>query len=144
MAGMRARRNALSTKLTATGYTMSMFKPALKHLLREWAALIAVLALVLGPLALGVQRSLGTTDKIAIASGVKPLALCLPGMPDSDPSSGGGPDCDHCTSAQTFALAMLVDGTGTRGTRSNEVVPVTSTHIARSARAPPARGPPTA
>jgi hypothetical protein len=52
MARMQTRRNAPSTGGRALRYTSAMSSPALKRLLREWAALFAVLALVLGPLAL--------------------------------------------------------------------------------------------
>jgi hypothetical protein len=141
---MRTRRNAPSTGGRVARYCRAMSPPALKRLLREWAALIAVLAFVLGPLALGVQRSLGALDNVAMASGAKPLALCLPVMPDADPSSGGGPDCDHCTPAQTFGLATPIDGVGTRRLPTDAPWAAKSIRVASFARAPPARGPPTA
>lgn len=121
-----------------------MSTPVLKRLLREWAALVAVLALVLGPLALGVQRSLGTSDRIVLASGAKPLALCLPSMPNADPSSGGGQSCDHCTAAQPCVIPALANGVATQSAQSNYIAPVSGVHVAPPARAPPARGPPAA
>jgi hypothetical protein len=123
---------------------MLMSGVALKRLLREWAALIAVLAMVLGPLAMIVVRSHGASGKVAIAAGLKPLALCLPGGMAG--GTGGEPmaDCDHCMPAQIIALAQPF-------TASSAPLPARTTlarpqdiRIAAFPRAPPARGPPAA
>ncbi len=120
-----------------------MHSGAFRKLLREWAALVAALALVLGPLALGVSRSLGAAEKVAVAAGVKPPALCLPGGSDGGPG-GGGPDCDHCTTLQPFALAAPGgDGVSARITTAS-VPPPGAGHVVAFPRAPPARGPPLA
>jgi hypothetical protein len=114
----------------------------LHRLVRDWAALLAVLAFVLGPLALGVSRSLGAGEKVAIAAGFKPPSLCLPVGPDGN--GGGGPDCDHCTALQSFVL--IAEGAGPavlfEGTQAGSEQP--PLHAVAFPRAPPARGPPVA
>ncbi len=65
--------------------------------MREWLALIAILAFVLGPLALGVSRSLGAQERVAIAAGLMALPLCQPG--DALDATGGThalSSCDQC------------------------------------------------
>jgi hypothetical protein len=113
----------------------------LGKLLREWAALLAVLAVALGPLALGVTRSLAASEKAAIAAGLKPLALCIPGMPDG---GGTGPDCDHCAGAQSLALAegAVAGVTAPSATRPGSIR--SAPFAAAFPRGPPARGPPSA
>jgi hypothetical protein len=119
-----------------------MTRADLRRLTREWAALIAALVFVLAPLALGVTRSLGVSDKIAIAAGLAPPALCGPAAPDG--GSGSPPDCDHCVGPQSFALAVPSAATGP-ALRSIAAAPVPVVRRAATfARAPPARGPPAA
>jgi hypothetical protein len=119
-----------------------MSNPALTRLLREWAALVAVLALVLGPLASGISRSLGTTDQIAIASGAKPFALCMPGGEGADPA--GGPDCNHCTAAMGFFLTGPVLAKSESLDVGLAMATDDSSKLRPFPRAPPARGTPAA
>jgi hypothetical protein len=123
---------------------------ALRKLLREWAAMIAVLAMALGPLALAASRSLGAADRIAAASGVQPLALCLPGAADAgaaeaDPAGAPhGQDCDHCTPAQ-HAVQDSPEPQGLPARAATAAGPSSSPiRMAAFPRAPPARGPPAA
>jgi hypothetical protein len=115
---------------------------ALKRLLREWAALLAVLALALGPLALATSRSLGAAEKIATASGMKPLALCLPGGLSGEQAHDA--DCGHCTPAQAFCLAGPAVVQGVALSASSASVAPSQVLISGFPRAPPARGPPSA
>jgi hypothetical protein len=122
----------------------------LQRLLRECATLVALLAMVLGPLALAASRGHGAAEMVAAASGTKPLALCLPGSPDTGPAdsapadTGSGDQCDHCIAGQAFVPPMA--GGVARPFRSAAAaVSVASTSLlAAFPRAPPARGPPTA
>jgi hypothetical protein len=117
----------------------------LQRLLRECATLVAVLAMVLGPLALAASRGHGAAEMVAAASGTKPLALCLPGSPDTAPAdTGSGDQCDHCIAGQAFVPPMA--GGVARPFRSAAAaISVASTSLlAAFPRAPPARGPPTA
>jgi hypothetical protein len=71
--------------------------PPPKTLLREWVALVALLAMVLGPLAVGVSRSLAAQERVALASGITALPLCQPG--DALDATGGVhtlASCDQC------------------------------------------------
>jgi hypothetical protein len=71
--------------------------PALHRLLREWVVLVAMLAMVLGPLALVTSRSLAAQERVNIAAGLATLSICSPGDPIHDVSSKtGGGACDHC------------------------------------------------
>jgi hypothetical protein len=120
-----------------------MVQGASARLLREWAALIAVLALVLGPLALSVNRGLGASDSIAVASGTKPFTLCLPGGADPDQPAGGF-DCDHCTAAHAFLACAPAATAGLRLKVAHWTGAETQLALRPFPRAPPARGPPTA
>jgi hypothetical protein len=120
-----------------------MVQGASARLLREWAALIAVLALVLGPLALSVNRGLGASDKVALASGAKPFALCLPGGADPE-KPAGGVDCDHCTAAHGFMACAPGATAGLRLQTALSAGPETGLALRPLPRAPPARGPPAA
>lgn len=122
-----------------------MSRPVLTKLLREWAALLAVFALVLGPLALTVSRSLGTAEKVAIASGAKPFALCMPGGGSTDPTKPlAKPACDHCTAACSSLLPPIPPTTALRLAEVVTFVPEAHRDLRAFPRAPPARGPPAA
>jgi hypothetical protein len=139
----QARRKSRSTALAAATIPQAMHSGAFRKLLREWAALVAVLALVLGPLALGVGRSLGAAEKVAIAAGMKPPALCLPGGGDGG-SGAGGPDCDHCTTLQPCAPPLPGDASVKIRMAEGALFPTTVGTLSAFPRAPPARGPPLA
>ncbi|MGL4243609.1 MAG: hypothetical protein ACRCTI_21050 [Beijerinckiaceae bacterium] len=122
-----------------------MSRMVIRRLLREWVALLAILAVVLGPLALATSRSLGAAEKIAIASGASPPALCLPGGPMHDAGGGtGASDCDHCTPVQPCVPAS--GGAAASFAIGAASGPKPAGAVCGSAfpRAPPARGPPSA
>ena len=80
-------------RLASIGYSPPMSSQALARLFREWAALLAVLAMALGPLGSAVGRSLAAQDHVAVAAGLVAPLLCEPGgLPAKPPSP-----CDHCT-----------------------------------------------
>jgi hypothetical protein len=122
-----------------------MSRKDLSRLLREWVALFAILAMALGPLALATSRSLGAVERIAVASGAKPLLLCLPGGSTSGgESQAGGADCDHCLPVQPFAPPIML-AAGFAADRAPAPITVDkSIRLPAQPRAPPARGPPTA
>jgi hypothetical protein len=81
---------------------------SLQRLFHEWMALIAILAMLLGPLALGVYRSLATQDRIVIAAGLNSLPLCQPGG-ELDGASGAHTlsSCDHCLPGMAGPLPVM-------------------------------------
>ncbi len=122
------------------GYSASMQRPVLFRLLREWAALLAVLAMALGPLALATSRSIGAAEKVmTAAAGLKPAALCLPG---GDAGGPMGPECDHCTPPQPLAPASPATSATPAAYAADAADPPASGQLAAFPRAPPARGPP--
>jgi hypothetical protein len=77
-------------------------------LLREWLALVAILAMVLGPLALASSRSLAAQERVNVAAGLAPLPICTPGDSiDGLASKTGGGACDHCLPAAGAAPTLL-------------------------------------
>lgn len=118
----------------------------LSRLFREWAALLAVLAMALGPLASGVGRSLAAQERVDVAVGLVAPPLCLPGDAIGDlGAKAGGLLCDHCLPGGAAAPPSLA---------ATAAEPVASCRIdhadtAPSAllaqlRLPPATGPPAA
>jgi len=122
-----------------------MSRGALIRLFREWAALLAVLAMSLGPLGLSVGRGLAAQEKIAIAAGLVAPAICQ----TSDELGGGTRHpltaCDHCLPALGAAppcpapitLHLLF------AARTNPADTAPSALLAQL-RLPPATGPPQA
>jgi hypothetical protein len=79
-----------------------------KTLAREWLALVAILIMLLGPLALGVSRGLGTQQRVAVAAGLSVLPVCAPG--DALDGTKGTPSlagCDHCLPCAGGPLPVL-------------------------------------
>jgi hypothetical protein len=115
------------------------------RLLREWAALIAVLAMALGPLALAASRSLGAAERIAVSSGAPPLTLCFPGgTGEEGDRHSGAADCDHCAPVQPFALSAAESDIFPSPAAATAGATGTTLQVAAFPRAPPARGPPAA
>jgi hypothetical protein len=74
-----------------------MFLSPIQRLLREWVALMAIFAMVLGPLALATSRSLSAQERIHVAAGLAALPICIAGdTVDGLASKTGGGSCDHC------------------------------------------------
>jgi hypothetical protein len=121
-----------------------MSDKTLQRLLREWAALVAILAMALGPLALAVSRSHGASDRIAIAAGLKPIALCLPGGLAGGDSGEPIADCGHCTPPQGFMLALPERALSPPPPIRMAFAQPPASRTAAFPRAPPARGPPAA
>ena len=87
-----------------------MISASLQRLLREWVALVAILAMVLGPLALVTSRSLAAQERIHLATGVISLAMC--GAVDASDGLDkklSVATCDHCLSAYPVVFPV-VDG----------------------------------
>jgi hypothetical protein len=85
-----------------------MFLSPIQRLLREWAALAAVFAMVLGPLALATSRSLSAQERISIAAGLAALPVCIAGdTVDGLASKTGGGSCDHCLPTQGGTVPEL-------------------------------------
>jgi hypothetical protein len=67
-----------------------------RTLIREWLVLLAIFAMVLGPLALAVSRSISAESRVQIAAGLKMLPICAPGDAADDLAAKTGGMCDHC------------------------------------------------
>jgi hypothetical protein len=117
-----------------------------QRLLREWATLFAILAMVLGPLSLAVSRGLSAQERVNIAAGLASLPLCAPGdSADGFAAKTSGGACEHC----------LVGSGATLPVSAFASVPLTFAGLLQSAkiepsallaqrRLPPATGPPRA
>lgn len=69
---------------------------SLKRLCREWIALLAILAMALGPLALATSRGLSARERVNVAAGLQALPLCHPGDAIDGLSGKPGGACEHC------------------------------------------------
>jgi hypothetical protein len=77
-------------------------------LFREWMALLAILAMALGPLALLTSRSLAAQERVNVAAGLASLPVCAPGDSiDGLAAKTGGGACDHCMPAHGAAPALI-------------------------------------
>ncbi len=86
-----------------------MFISPIQRLLRECVALIALFAMVFGPLALATSRSLSAQERINIAAGLATLPICVPGDTlDGLASKTGGGSCDHCLPISGGIIPPLV------------------------------------
>ncbi len=68
----------------------------LRQFFREWAAILAVFAMVLAPLGNAVARGLSTSERVALAAGLLPPPMCLPDPASGVPTAGQVHTCDHC------------------------------------------------
>jgi hypothetical protein len=117
---------------------------ALNRLLREWVVLVAILAMVLGPLALGVGRSLAAQERVNVAAGLVPLPLCQSGDAiDGLAAKTGGGACDHCSAAlngpPVFAAAVSLNAVYANVLSPADTAPST---LLAQVSLPPATGPP--
>jgi hypothetical protein len=118
---------------------------SVKRLCREWIALLAILAMALGPLALATSRGLSARERVNVAAGLATLPLCQPG--DGLDSMAGklGAPCDHCL-ATLCAGASAAPGFATPFIFSERLGPADTGRAALPADCslPPATGPPAA
>ncbi len=75
----------------------------LRQFVREWAAILAVFAMVLAPLGTAVARGLTTSDRIAVAAGRIAPPLCITDPAAGLPANGALHACDHCIPALSAA-----------------------------------------
>lgn len=112
---------------------------------RDGAFLVALFALLLAPLAQAVSRGYFAQDAVRVASGEKPMALCMPGNASGMPAEMAGICCDLClpTAAPPVAVAGVA---GPENSLANRMHGLRSHLVADGGRntLPPARGPPTA
>jgi hypothetical protein len=117
---------------------------AFHKLFREWMALLAILAMVLGPLALLTSRSLAAQERVNVAAGLASLPICVPGDSiDGLSAKTGGGVCDHCMPALGAAPAMALAQPGACAFAST-VFPANTgpSALLSQLRLPPATGPP--
>jgi hypothetical protein len=117
---------------------------ALHRLLREWVALVAILVMVLGPLALLTSRSLAAQERVNVAAGLSKLPLCAPGdsIHDLSAKTGGGA-CDHCMPAIGAAPpSLLVGPVPVCFAQVLEPANTAPSALLAQLRLPPATGPP--
>ncbi|MGL4634571.1 MAG: hypothetical protein ACRCWF_01185 [Beijerinckiaceae bacterium] len=87
-----------------------MISSPIQRLLREWVALVAIFAMVLGPLALATSRSLSAQERVNIAAGLTALPMCVAGDSiDGLASKTGGGSCDHCLPIAGGVLPSLAE-----------------------------------
>jgi hypothetical protein len=113
-------------------------------LFREWMALFAILAMVLGPLALLTSRSLAAQERVNVAAGLASLPICAPGDSiDGLSAKTGGGACDHCLPVLGAAPAMAQVQSGACAFAAT-VFPADTgpSALLRQLRLPPATGPP--
>jgi hypothetical protein len=117
---------------------------ALSRLLREWVALVAILAMTLGPLALLTSRSLAAQERVDVAAGLAKLPLCMPGDGiDHLSAKTGGGACDHCIPALGAAPPSLsVEGAPACFSQVLQPANTTPSALLAQLRLPPATGPP--
>ena len=122
-----------------------MHRNAIKKLLGEWVALFAILAMVLGPLALATSRGLGAQERIAIAAGLAELPICTPGN-TSDGLTGkqGIHACDHCLPQSDALPALLQDAPVRFIPREPQTRLKSGFVVLAHISLPPATGPPAA
>jgi hypothetical protein len=121
-----------------------MHARALSRLLREWVALVAILAMALGPLALLTSRSLAAQERVNVAAGLAKLPLCMPGDGiDHLSAKTGGGACDHCIPALGAAPPSLsVEGAPACFSQVLQPANTTPSALLAQLRLPPATGPP--
>ncbi len=117
----------------------------LRQFLREWAALLAVFAMVLAPLGTAVARGLTASDHVAVAAGLSPPPLCLPaekaGARTEIPAHG----CDHCLPVLTSAThCPSLTATAFRFSERLQPADTGPSALLEQLRLPPGTGPPAA
>jgi hypothetical protein len=121
-----------------------MHPQAFRKLFREWMALLAVLAMVLGPLALLTSRSLAAQERVNVAAGLASLPICAPGDSiDGLAAKTGGGACDHCMPAHGTAPVVIETQPGACAF-APAVFPADTgpSALLSQLRLPPATGPP--
>jgi hypothetical protein len=116
------------------------------RLLREWVALLAILAMALGPLALATSRSLAAQERVQVAAGLAPLPVCAPGdSMDGLAGKTGGNACDHCLPALE-SPQKAIDGPASAAIFTGLMQPADAgpSALLSRLRLPPATGPPAA
>jgi hypothetical protein len=118
---------------------------SLARLIREWVALLAILAMALGPLALATSRGLSASERVAVAAGLASLPLCAPGdAMDAMAGKGAGP-CDHCLPALEGAKPATSSAlTDIRFASALLPADTAPSALLTQLRLPPATGPPVA
>jgi hypothetical protein len=115
-----------------------------KTLLREWVVLVALLAMMIGPLAVGVSRSLAAQERVAIASGITALPLCQSG--DALNAAGGVHTLSSCDQCLPGMVGPLPSGTPTSLPLAIHPMRFDLADVGSAVRAatglPPATGPP--
>ena len=122
-----------------------MYRNIIKKLLGEWVALVVILAMVLGPLALATSRGLEAQERIAIAAGLAELPICAPGdITDGLTGKQGIHACDHCLPQSDALPALLQDAPVRFIPRELQTRLQSGLVIAAQFSLPPATGPPVA
>ena len=116
-----------------------------RSLVREWAALLAIFAMALGPLALSVSRSLAAQERVAVAAGLASLPMCQPGETMDGMAGKTAHACDHCLPAHPAAPACpSVAVAPLSFVERLQPADTGPSSLLEQLRLPPATGPPTA
>ncbi len=107
-------------------------------------ALLAIIAMALGPLALLTSRSLAAQERVNVAAGLASLPICTPGDSiDGLSAKTGGGVCDHCMPALGAAPALTQAQPGACAFAAT-IFPTDTgpSALLSQLRLPPATGPP--
>jgi hypothetical protein len=84
-----------------------MITPTIHRILREFLAMLAILAMLLGPLATAVGRGLSAQERVNVAAGLVAMPLCVTADNTDGLNSKSTPDCDHCLPATGSAKITI-------------------------------------
>jgi hypothetical protein len=76
-----------------------MDAPSTQRFLREILAMLAIFAMLLGPLATAVSRGLSAQERVNVAAGLVALPICVTADNTDGLNAKSTPDCDHCLPA---------------------------------------------
>jgi hypothetical protein len=120
-----------------------MIFPSTQRFLREFLAMLAIFAMLLGPLATVVSRGLSAQERVNVAAGLVALPICVTADNIDGLNSKSTPDCDHCLPA-TGSAKITVASFELPLRFAAVLQPKSGDPSARLARMqlPPATGPP--
>jgi hypothetical protein len=116
---------------------------SLHRLFREWLALLAVLAMVLGPLSVAVSRGLSAQERVNIAAGLTSLPICIPGDETGGLAAKTSVDCDHCLpSSGSDKITIILPENALTFEAKLFPADTEPSALLQQLRLPPATGPP--
>jgi hypothetical protein len=90
---------AASTPQAYVSKLCAMVIPSTHRCLREFLAILAIFAMLLGPLATAVSRGLSAQERVNVAAGLVALPICVTADNTDGLGSTSTFNCDHCLPA---------------------------------------------